>query len=141
MNQKRSLAVSFVLGLFCLALIFSVTAAFSGQEGGMYGGQDKQDMMKRMPSGHPGMDPSYQDQGMMYGPSESMPAYFRERLGLDEKQAEQMHKVYSEYRKEMVRRHADIEVAEMEMGDLLEGKKIDMKDIEKAVKKDRKSVV
>ncbi|MBI5197782.1 MAG: periplasmic heavy metal sensor [Nitrospirae bacterium] len=127
--KRRISAVVSLFSLVTLSFVLSGPGAFADPDQDSYGAMSGK---PGMGMGHPGM--MQQGKGM-YGFPGSMTSYLRERLNLDDKQFEQLHKLYSEYEKEMVKRHADIRVGEMEMGDLLEAKKIDMGAVEKAVKK------
>ena len=64
-----------------------------------------------------------------------MQKHFARWLDLDQTQAQKMHKLYAAYKKEMVRRKAEIRIAEMDLADLLEEKNPDPKALERAVKK------
>ena len=77
----------------------------------------------------------YKSPGMgMYGMM-PMHRYFKSDLGLNDDQIEKMRKLYSDYEKEMIRNGSTVQIAELELADLLDAKKIDMKAVEKAVKK------
>jgi len=58
--------------------------------------------------------------------------YVKERLNLTEEQTNKFGKIYSAYRKEVLKKRADIEIAEMELGELLKTKESDEKAIEES---------
>ncbi len=59
--------------------------------------------------------------------------YVKERLNLTEEQTKKFGKIYSAYRKEVLRKRADIEIAEIELGELLKTKESDENTIEESV--------
>lgn len=61
--------------------------------------------------------------------------YLKERFNLTDEQAAKLGKIYSDYRKEVLRKKTDIEIAEMELGELLETKGSDESAIEDSVNK------
>ncbi|MFQ5456160.1 MAG: Spy/CpxP family protein refolding chaperone [Nitrospirota bacterium] len=65
------------------------------------------------------------------------PLYFKEDLGLSEKQIKELKGLKiqkKEMKREMIKRRAEITIAETDLSDILERDKIDMSDIEKKVK-------
>lgn len=58
--------------------------------------------------------------------------YVKERLNLTEEQTNKFGKIYSAYRKEVLKKRADIEIAEMELGELLKTKESDEQAIEES---------
>lgn len=58
--------------------------------------------------------------------------YVKERLNLTEEQTNKFGKIYSAYRKEVLKKRADIEIAEIELGELLKTKEADEKTIEES---------
>ena len=58
--------------------------------------------------------------------------YVKERLNLTEEQTNKFGKIYSAYRKEVLKKRADIEIAEIELGELLKTKEADEKAIEES---------
>ncbi|HEX9757211.1 MAG TPA: Spy/CpxP family protein refolding chaperone [Nitrospiria bacterium] len=56
---------------------------------------------------------------------------FQETLNLTDEQLEKFRKIRSNYRKEMIKRKANLEVAEIELWELIESKTLDMGKIEK----------
>lgn len=61
--------------------------------------------------------------------------YVKERLNLTEEQAGKFGKIYSAYRKEVLKKRADIEIAEIELGELLKTKESDEQSIEESANK------
>jgi Spy/CpxP family protein refolding chaperone len=59
----------------------------------------------------------------------------KEKLNLSVEENEKLGKVFYEYRKEMLRKRAEIEIAEMDLNWLLKTKKNDAKSIEEALNK------
>ena len=59
--------------------------------------------------------------------------YLNKSLNLTDEQANKLGKIYSDYKKEMLRKRADIQIAEMELGDLLKTRESDEKAIEEGV--------
>ncbi|MCC6544561.1 MAG: periplasmic heavy metal sensor [Nitrospirae bacterium] len=77
---------------------------------------------------HPMMGKS---RGMMgTPPGMNMWEELQEKLELNEEQAEKFRKIYSEYRKEMMKRRVEIEIAEMDLMELLSSKNASDKAIE-----------
>lgn len=72
------------------------------------------------PAGHPG--------GMF------SPGFFQEELGLSGEQLEKFKKMRGEYQKEAIRRKADIQIAEIELWDLVEKKDSTADQLEKKVR-------
>ena len=59
--------------------------------------------------------------------------YLNKSLNLTDEQANKLGKIYSDYKKEMLRKKADIEIAGMELGELLKTRESDEKAIEESV--------
>lgn len=59
---------------------------------------------------------------------------YKERLGLTEEQAEKFAKVRSDYRKEVIKKRAEIQVAAVELSELLDQKKVDLNQVEKKLR-------
>jgi Spy/CpxP family protein refolding chaperone len=84
------------------------------------------------PSGlqHPGSKgPSSQNSGE----ASSMESY-KDRLGLTDEQAEKFAKVRSDYRKETIKKQADLQVAGVELSELMNEKKVDLGQVEKKLR-------
>ncbi len=58
--------------------------------------------------------------------------YLKESLKLTEEQDKKLGKVYSDYRKEMLKKKVDVEIAEMELTELLKTKEADVTAIEES---------
>lgn len=56
--------------------------------------------------------------------------YLKERLNLTDEQADRLGKIYSHYRKDMLRRKAEVEIAEMDLAELLTTKESSEKAVE-----------
>jgi Spy/CpxP family protein refolding chaperone len=87
---------------------------------------------------HASNDPSAAPSMMPYGMTEMpgmMSHMFKDNLKLNDKQSTEMHKLYSDYDKEMVKRGAAIQLAQIDVVELLEADKVDTSAVEKAVKK------
>ena len=61
--------------------------------------------------------------------------YLKERFDITDEQAAKLGKIYSDYRKEVLRKKTDIEIAEMELNELLGTKGSDESAIEESVNK------
>ncbi|HAS16882.1 MAG: hypothetical protein A2Z60_04165 [Nitrospirae bacterium RIFCSPLOWO2_02_42_7] len=61
--------------------------------------------------------------------------YLKDRLNLTEEQAEKFGKLYSEYRKEVLRKSVDIEIATMDLTDLIKNRSSSDKAIEESANK------
>jgi len=72
--------------------------------------------------------------GMMMGDDHPMAEHFAD-LGLDEKQKEALKALRSRMMKEMVKKRADVQLAGIELKDLLDKDPVDMKAVETAAKK------
>jgi Spy/CpxP family protein refolding chaperone len=59
---------------------------------------------------------------------------FKERLQLTDEQMDKLRKLRTDYRKEMIKRKANLRIAELELWELMESKNIDMARTEKKVK-------
>lgn len=132
--QKQNRAVeSIFLPLILVAWVFLGVVASSGAgeplpaAGMVHGGSAG-------PAAMEGED-TYMYPGMGMTGTMPMHGYFKADLGLNDDQIERMHKLYSDYEKEMIRNGSSVQIAELELADLLDAKKIDMKAVEKAVKK------
>jgi Spy/CpxP family protein refolding chaperone len=63
----------------------------------------------------------------------SMESY-KDRLGLTDEQAEKFAKVRSDYRKETIKKQADLQVAGVELSELMNAKKVDLAQVEKKLR-------
>ena len=72
------------------------------------------------------------DMGMPMPMMSSPWLYVKERLNLTEEQTNKFGKIYSAYRKEILKKRADIEIAEIELGELLKTKESDENTIEES---------
>ena len=74
------------------------------------------------------------------GPSSSHPdepfslESYKDRLGLTDEQVEKFAKVRADYRKETIKKQAEIEVAAIELSELLDQKKVDLGQVEKKLR-------
>jgi len=59
---------------------------------------------------------------------------YKERLGLTDEQMEKFAKVRSDYRKEVIKKRAEIQVASVELSELLDQKKVDLGQVEKKLR-------
>ena len=83
-----------------------------------------------------GMDDVYESHMMKKGmPMMESWEYMKDRLDLTEEQTIKFRKVYTDYRKEVLRKKADLEIAEMELVELLKNKGSNEKVIEESVNK------
>ncbi len=73
--------------------------------------------------------------GMMAMPMMHPGRYFTDRLDLTKEQADKFRRLHIEYRKETLRRKVEIEIAEMDLIELLRISKSDEKEIEKRLGK------
>ncbi len=120
--------------LFGFTLVFALAwsayaqmcGCMDGPGGGMQGG-----MMKGME--HPGMG-CMQAGGMMMDQEHPMWTNLA-GLGLDEKQKDAVKALQTKTMKEMIRKKADAQIADLELKGLLEKDPVDMKAVEAAVKK------
>lgn len=93
-------------------------------------------MMHKMPQMMPKMGKHMMKKGMpMMYPLEYMGEYLKERLELTDEQVVKFRKVYTDYRKEVLRKKADIEIAEMDLSELLKNKGSSEKAVEDSVNK------
>ena len=108
----------------------------NGQEGMMKGKHEK-GMMREGTRGekhHRGMD----RMGMMRGGHDGGHGFFigvREELKLTDKQVERLRKLKSQVEMEMIRTRADLEIAEVELHDLLRQDKVDIKGVDAKIEK------
>ena len=106
----------------------------NAHESQMMGGEMKEepcmkgsDMMK-----HKLGEPMIKE-GMGMGMPKMYPwEYLKESLKLTEEQDKKFGKVYSDYRKEMLKKKVDVEIAEMELTELLKTKEADVTAIEES---------
>lgn len=135
--KMRNWLVFFV----ALSFIFTFAGGAMADEG--YEGYNMSDMKS-----DDNVSPCMKAPGMMGGPGMKHPMMgksrgmmgtppgmyswedLQEKLELDEKQAEQFRKIYSEYRKEIMKRRVEIEIAEMDLMELLRSKNASDKAIE-----------
>jgi len=135
--MRRSLA-SILFGLiFVAVLVSNAQAQMCGcmgekgggmHEGGMMGGMGHHDMGMMHGMGR------MQDGGMMMDNDHPMWKHLM-GLGLDDKQKEALQTLRSKTVKDMVRKRADKQIADIELKDLLDRDPVDMKAVEAAVKK------
>ncbi len=106
-----------------LVLAFGTTA-FAQMMGhpGMMEGMGKREGMRHM-MGMPG-----------YGGGPFDVEMFRDYLQLSDDQVAKLRKIRSDYRKEMIKRRANMKVAELELWELIDRKDLDMGKAEKKVK-------
>ncbi|HZX48815.1 MAG TPA: periplasmic heavy metal sensor [Nitrospirota bacterium] len=132
--------------IVALSFIISFAGGAMADEG--YKGYNMSDM-----KGDDNVPPCMKSPGMMGGPGMmhhkmgkssdmmSMPPGMyswedlQEKLELNEEQAEKFRKIYSEYRKEVMKRRVEIEIAEMDLMELLRSTKASDKAIEDAAGK------
>ncbi len=117
----------FGLVVFVSSLAFFITSAWSQMMGheGMRGMPGKKEGME-----HKGMS----GYGGGYGAGPFDIDMLKEHLKLNDDQVAKLKKIRSDYQKEMIKRHANTKVAEMELWETLDSKNLDMAKIEKKVK-------
>ncbi len=127
--------------------IFAVTLSVILGSGMAIGGTDGVYIAKMMGESEGMMDPHMMGPGMkghMMGKHSMKKGmgmtmypweYLKERLDLTDEQAKQLGKIHNEYRKEVLRKSAEIEIATMELTELLTMKKSSEKEIEKVLGK------
>lgn len=137
MNKRRYI---FLIVLIVPILIGSKIAI--GGMGGVYGSHMMDDeMMEEPPMKMPGMMMPKMGKEMMKKGMPPMPMpmspweHLKERLDLTDEQAVKLRKVYIDYRKEVLRKGADMEIAEMDLAELLKNKGASEKAVEDAVNK------
>ena len=142
MYQKKS--------VYSIVLILSIFVCGKAASGAMDSMRESHMMEHRRGNSMPGMP----DESCMKGPGMMMPnmgrpmmkngmgmhkmnpwEYLKERFHITDEQATKLGKIYSDYRKEVLRKRADIEIAEMELSELLETKGSDGSTIEESVNK------
>jgi Spy/CpxP family protein refolding chaperone len=131
--MRRSSASIFFGFIFIAALVSNAQAQMCGCMGEKGGGMQEGGMMGGM--GH-------HDRGMMHGMDGGMmmdndhPMWKHLMgLGLDDKQKEALQALRSKTVKDMVRKRADKQIADIELKDLLDKDVVDMKAVEVLVKK------
>lgn len=134
MHKKRYI---FLIALIVSILIGSKTAI--GGKDDVYGSHMMDDEMMEEPyMQRPGMMMHKMGKEMM---KKGMPMmmdpweHLKDRLDLTDEQAVKLRKVYIDYRKEVLRKGADIEIAEMDLAELLKNKGASEKSVEDAVNK------
>ena len=117
--------VTFVLARFSYAQMDPMGMMMGGGEKGRPGS---------MSGPGPGMG---QGMGMSkgYGHGDPFsPEMLREHLGLNDEQVQKMRQLRTDYEKESIRKHADLRVAQLELGELMQQKSIDIGQVEKKVR-------
>ena len=103
--------ISILIAIFSLVTFtLSAVSAQMGPEGAQHPGP-------KGPSGEPFSMESYKG-----------------RLGLTDEQAEKFAKVRSDYRKETIKRQADLQIAGVELSELMNAKKVDLAQVEKKLR-------
>lgn len=127
MKMKLTMVKVFGLVVFVSSLAFFITSAWSQMMGheGMRGMPGKKEGME-----HKGMS----GYGGGYGAGPFDIDMLKEHLKLNDDQVAKLKKIRSDYQKEMIKRHANTKVAEMELWETLDSKNLDMAKIEKKVK-------
>lgn len=125
--MKLTMVKVFGLVVFVSSLAFFITSAWSQMMGheGMRGMPGKKEGME-----HKGMS----GYGGGYGAGPFDIDMLKEHLKLNDDQVAKLKKIRSDYQKEMIKRHANTKVAEMELWETLDSKNLDMAKIEKKVK-------
>ncbi len=129
--------------IFLIALIMSILIGSKTAIGGMdavYGAHMMDDEMMEEPYMQgPGMMRHKMGKEMMKKGMPPMTMYpwehLKDMLDLTDEQAVKLRKVYIDYRKEVLRKRADIEIAEMDLAELLKNKGTSEKGVEDAVNK------
>ena len=106
--------------LMAIIVLVAVTSPMAFGQMGMMGGPHK-------PSGQMESSPGYS----------AKPPFlenFKERLGLTDEQAVKFTKLWSDYRKETIKKEADIQVAGIDLSELMEQKKVDLGQLEKKLR-------
>lgn len=131
--MRKSLISIFFGIIFIAAAALTAQAQMCGCMGGKGGGMQEGGMMEGM--GHQGM-------GMMHGMGGGMmmdddhPMWKQlTSLGLDDKQRDALKALRSKTMKDMVKKRADMQIAGIELKDLLDKDPVDMKAVEASVKK------
>ncbi len=119
----------FGLVVFVSTLAFLITSAWSQMMGHerMTGMQGKEGMERGMGMGMSGYRGGYGG-----GPFDI--DMLKDQLKLNDDQMAKLKKIRSDYQKEMIKRHANMKVAEMELWEILDTKNLDMAKAEKKVK-------
>ena len=129
--MRKSLISIFFGIIFIAAAALTAQAQACGgcmQEGGMMGGMGHQDM--GMMHGMGGM----QGGGMKMDDDHPMWKHLMS-LGLDDKQKDALKALRSKTMKDMVKKKADMQIAGIELKDLLDKDPVDMKAVEASMKK------
>ncbi|MHB8483611.1 MAG: Spy/CpxP family protein refolding chaperone [Nitrospiria bacterium] len=129
--MKRIIASKlFTAGMFLMILVIAaITARAQMMDHEKMGNMpDKKEMMEHqrgmsMPSGGGGYGEGPFDIDMM-----------KERLKLNDDQVARLKKIRLDYRKEMIKRRADLQVGELELWEILDSKNLDSAKAEKKVK-------
>lgn len=142
MSRKK-----FILFILVVVSVLGSSRIAIGDTGGHYASRKSmmdEDMKEEMGEGScmkgpgmkmPGMGGPMMKKGMDMGmgmPMMSPWMYLKERLNLTEEQTNKFGKIYSAYRKEVLKKKADIEIAEIELGELLRTKEAAEKAIEES---------
>src|SRR5512139_742475 len=136
-GMRKSLGSILFGFIFIAALVSSAQAQICGcmgersgdmRDGSMMGGMGHQNMS--MMHGMGGM----QGAGMMMDDDHPMWKHFM-GLGLDDKQKEALKALRSKTMKDMVKKRADKQIADIELDDLLDKDPVDMKAVEASAKK------
>jgi len=135
--MRKSLISIFFGIIFTAALTLTAQAQMCGcmgekgggmQEGGMMGGMGHQEMgMMHGMGGMPGGGMKMDDDHPMWKHLMS--------LGLDDKQKDALKALRSKTMKDMVKKNADMQIAGIELKDLLDKDPVDMKAVEASMKK------
>ena len=127
--MRKNMVSLFFGFIFTAVLVSSAQAQMEGcmHEGGMMGGMGHQEM--GMMHGMGGM----QGCGMMMDDDHPM----WKKLGLDDKQKDALKALRSKTMKDMIKKRADMQIAAIELQDLLDKDPVDMKAVETSVKKNQ----
>ncbi len=125
----RAIIYGICAGLIAIAMLAGNAGAQMGgcSEGCMMGGMERGGMMQGMGGMHGHKD------GMMEGGNPMLMHLMS--LGLDDKQQEAIKALHSRTMKEMAKKGAEKEIAEIELQDLLAKDTVDVKAVEAAAKK------
>ncbi|MCI0527142.1 MAG: Spy/CpxP family protein refolding chaperone [Nitrospira sp.] len=125
--MKLTMVKVFGLVVFVSSLAFFITSAWPQMMGheGMRGMPGKKEGME-----HKGMS----GYGGGYGGGPFDIDMLKDQLKLNDDQVAKLKKIRSDYQKEMIRRHANMQVAQMELWEILDNKNLDMAKAEKKVK-------
>lgn len=106
--------------LMAIIVLVAVTSPMAFGQMGMMGGPHKPSGQKEPSPGYSAKPPSLEN--------------FKERLGLTDEQAVKFTKLWSDYRKETIKKEADIQVAGIDLSELMEQKKVDLGQLEKKLR-------